>query len=209
MNAAPRPATILRLDQIVDATRILFVRHGYRRTSMDDIAREAGVAKATLYLHFSGKVAIFAMMLDRCQAEVESRAVAAETSDAPLSQRLRALLYAYFGVALEWFGDAEHLGELKAFVAAHPDHFIQGGPRPRARIQAMLDQAEAEGDIGFAGKDISTAQVARVLVYAARGAKQGKAPTPETFRRRIGDAVALVLAAGAERLEIAHDQPFG
>lgn len=196
MNAAPRPATILRLDQIIDATRTLFVRHGYRRTSMDDIAREAGVAKATLYLHFNGKVAIFAMMLDRCQAEVESRAIAAETSDAPLSQRLRALLYAYFGVALEWFGDAEHLGELKAFVAAHPDHFTQGGPRPRARIQAMLDRAEAAGNITFTGKGISTAQVASVLVHAARGAKQGKAPTPETFRRRIGDAVALALVAG-------------
>ncbi|MBS48736.1 MULTISPECIES: TetR/AcrR family transcriptional regulator [Sphingobium] len=195
MTSAPRP-TVVRLDQIVEATRILFVRHGYRRTSMDDIAREAGVAKATLYLHFSGKVAIFAMMLDRCQAEVESRVVAAETSDAPLSQRLRALLYAYFGVALEWFGDAEHLSELKAFVAAHPDHFTQGGPRPRARIQAMLDRAEADGDTDFSGKGLSTAQVANVLVHAARGAKLGKAPTPETFRRRINDAVSLALAGG-------------
>ncbi|MET0360835.1 MAG: helix-turn-helix domain-containing protein, partial [Sphingobium sp.] len=44
-----------RADQVVAATRTLFLRYGYRRTSVDDIAREAGVAKATLYAYFPSK----------------------------------------------------------------------------------------------------------------------------------------------------------
>ena len=33
----------------------LFVRHGYRRTSIDEVARGAHVAKGTVYLHFKSK----------------------------------------------------------------------------------------------------------------------------------------------------------
>jgi AcrR family transcriptional regulator len=43
---------------ILDAAQLLFVKQGYRKTSMDEVAREAGVAKGTLYLYFATKVDI-------------------------------------------------------------------------------------------------------------------------------------------------------
>lgn len=36
-----------------------FQRLGYRRTSIDDVARESGVAKGTVYLHFKNKAELF------------------------------------------------------------------------------------------------------------------------------------------------------
>jgi AcrR family transcriptional regulator len=41
--------------RILDAALSLFIQHGYRKTSVDDVAREAGVAKGTVYLYFKTK----------------------------------------------------------------------------------------------------------------------------------------------------------
>jgi AcrR family transcriptional regulator len=41
--------------RIMEAATELFVQHGYRKTSVDDVAREAGVAKGTVYLYFKTK----------------------------------------------------------------------------------------------------------------------------------------------------------
>ncbi|HEY7002408.1 MAG TPA: TetR/AcrR family transcriptional regulator [Candidatus Udaeobacter sp.] len=42
-------------QRIVDAARIHFFNHGFRRVTMDDLAEELGISKKTLYAHFPGK----------------------------------------------------------------------------------------------------------------------------------------------------------
>ncbi len=42
-------------QRIVDATRVHFFSHGFRRVTMDDLAAELGISKKTLYAHFPGK----------------------------------------------------------------------------------------------------------------------------------------------------------
>lgn len=49
--------------QILDAAAHLFLQYGYGAVSMDAVAREAGVSKATLYAHFDGKDALFATLV--------------------------------------------------------------------------------------------------------------------------------------------------
>jgi TetR/AcrR family transcriptional regulator, mexJK operon transcriptional repressor len=44
---------------ILEAATTLFLRHGYRRTSMDDIAALARVSKQTVYKHFADKESLF------------------------------------------------------------------------------------------------------------------------------------------------------
>lgn len=48
-----------RPSEIVDAALELFVEKGYRATTMEDIARAAGVTKGTPYLYFANKEEIF------------------------------------------------------------------------------------------------------------------------------------------------------
>jgi AcrR family transcriptional regulator len=48
------PATRKRL-RIIEAATSVFLKHGYRKASVDVIAREAGVAKGTVYLYFKSK----------------------------------------------------------------------------------------------------------------------------------------------------------
>ena len=52
-------------ERILDAAQRLFVRYGVKRTSVDDIVREAGIAKGTLYLYYDSKNALFAAVAAR------------------------------------------------------------------------------------------------------------------------------------------------
>lgn len=56
-----------RRRQILEAATELFATHGYRKTSISDIAERAGVAKATFYLHFAAKsdVLVAAIALEK------------------------------------------------------------------------------------------------------------------------------------------------
>ncbi len=50
--------------QVAEAARTLFARHGYAGATIDAIAREAGVARETVYAIFKNKQAILAHLLD-------------------------------------------------------------------------------------------------------------------------------------------------
>ena len=44
-----------REERILDAMATLIVRYGYDKTSVNDIAKEAGISKGAVYLHFESK----------------------------------------------------------------------------------------------------------------------------------------------------------
>src|SRR5579863_1756192 len=49
----------LREERLLDVATTLLVRWGYRKTTIDDVAREAGVGKGTIYLHWKDKNKLF------------------------------------------------------------------------------------------------------------------------------------------------------
>src|SRR6266705_5416581 len=49
----------LREERILDVATALLVRWGYRKTTIDDVAHEAGVGKGTIYLHWKDKNDLF------------------------------------------------------------------------------------------------------------------------------------------------------
>jgi TetR/AcrR family acrAB operon transcriptional repressor len=52
-------------DQIVAAAAQVIIRLGYDKTTMSDIAEEAGLSRRTIYLYFSGKEELFEELLYR------------------------------------------------------------------------------------------------------------------------------------------------
>ncbi len=54
-----------RAKRILDAASRLIVHYGFDKTTMDDIAREAGVSKGALYLHWSSKDDLFTALIWR------------------------------------------------------------------------------------------------------------------------------------------------
>jgi AcrR family transcriptional regulator len=54
-----------RADRILDAAAELMLRWGYNKTTIDDIARQAGVAKGTIYLHWKSREDLFTALMQR------------------------------------------------------------------------------------------------------------------------------------------------
>src|SRR6516225_7385843 len=63
-------------DRILDAAMRVFRRHGFRRSSIEQAAEEAGLTRQALYHHFASKEALFRAVLERLYAD----ALAAEAS---------------------------------------------------------------------------------------------------------------------------------
>ncbi|MCK6529933.1 TetR/AcrR family transcriptional regulator [Myxococcota bacterium] len=53
-----------RRQQILDAARRVFARRGYHVASIDDVVKEAEVARGTFYNYFPSKRAVFAVVLE-------------------------------------------------------------------------------------------------------------------------------------------------
>ena len=63
--------------RILEAARQVFMAEGYGEANMDAIAKAAGVSKATVYAHFSGKDQLFAAIIgQQCKLHSEALAVA-------------------------------------------------------------------------------------------------------------------------------------
>ncbi|MBT8153302.1 TetR/AcrR family transcriptional regulator [Epibacterium ulvae] len=73
-NLDQQAATIQRtgrkFDQVLEGARKLFMSKGFERASVDDIAREAAVSKATLYSYFPDKRLLFSEVVrTECQRQ--------------------------------------------------------------------------------------------------------------------------------------------
>lgn len=54
----------MKEQQIIEAARKLFGKYGFKKVTMDEIAREANVTKKTVYTYFSSKEELFKYFID-------------------------------------------------------------------------------------------------------------------------------------------------
>ncbi len=79
-------------DRILDAADRLLVRRGYRKMTVDDLARAAGIGKGTVYLSFESKADVALACIDRMSQRVLARLEAIAAMDDAPEHRLRAML---------------------------------------------------------------------------------------------------------------------
>lgn len=85
-----------RAELILDAAGRLFLAPGSGRVSMDDLARDLGMSKKTIYRHFPDKHSLMTAVLDRQFAAIERTVAAAaeEAAGEPFGERVRRFLVA-------------------------------------------------------------------------------------------------------------------
>jgi AcrR family transcriptional regulator len=107
-----------REERILDAAGELLLTFGYRRVTVDDVARRAGVGKGTVYLHWSSKLELFAAVLLRDVAsivEAQLAAMRADPAEIQLHRTMRTLFLLVMRRPLArafYTGDTELLGAL-------------------------------------------------------------------------------------------------
>jgi AcrR family transcriptional regulator len=150
-----------RKQQILAAATRLFRHYGLSKTTVADIAREAGVAVGTVYLEFDSKDAIVAALSGACHSTGLREMRRAASSDGRFAERLRATLDCKVRHFLRVGRDGEHSKELvhcgaRAVQQAHAAFRAE----EEALLVELLTAARAEREF-----DVDDpVRVARVLV---------------------------------------------
>lgn len=109
---------ISRMTRVLDAAAELLVRQGYRRVTVEDVARRAGIGKGTVYLHFRTKDALFLTVLLRSQRSLYADLADRIVVDPPLLLPWRMTGWLYDRMRADevtralYLGDPEVLGRL-------------------------------------------------------------------------------------------------
>jgi len=70
-----------KIGQILTAARDLFLESGYGNTSMDAVAKHAGVSKSTLYAHFENKEQLFGAVVGMARHRLQDALTSVSTTD--------------------------------------------------------------------------------------------------------------------------------
>lgn len=80
------------IDSLTDVALRVFADLGFDGASMDDVAREAGITKAAIYHHVSGKEELLERGLDRALEALFAILDESEARDGPPAERLRFIV---------------------------------------------------------------------------------------------------------------------
>jgi AcrR family transcriptional regulator len=174
----------------------VFGRYGFRKASMDEIARAAEISRQSLYSYFANKDALFRdavrQELDTALGDV-SRCL--EQEGAALGQRVVAALDAWLG---RYVGSmlASDIGNLLHTPAMQMGDIVD--PASAAfdgRLAAAIAAAVPAKDLRRLG--LTPEEITAALHSAAQGAKylsNARGESREEFVARVTTAVRVILA---------------
>src|SRR5215472_5648411 len=142
-----------KAETVLTAAKRAFLANGYGAVSMDMIAREAGVSKATVYAHFAGKEDLFGAVIGRECESYFARFTAGELDPGDVRGSLFVLGRRFLDLVLSPDAIALHriiVAEVTRFPALG-EVFWQAGPeRERVQIEGFLRSAVAAGALSLA-----------------------------------------------------------
>lgn len=101
MRATTAVKTRSRRESAIASARAVFLRYGFARTTMDDLARAAGMSRPALYLLFAGKEEVFAATIDDLWQETRLHYETHLSNLPTLEERLRFVLHHWTGTGYE------------------------------------------------------------------------------------------------------------
>jgi len=179
-----------REKNILEAAVVVFVRYGVKRTTMNDIASEAGIARQTLYTVYANKDEVLRAAIrlhtDQALAAIEADCAAAATLADKLDSAFEHMVIRPFDM-LHALPHADDI--ITGFNAAARDELDSAGQRFRDALADVL--APYGKRLRAAG--LSPRELADVVGTAAKGFKRD-APDRKTLVALLASLKALVLA---------------
>jgi AcrR family transcriptional regulator len=175
-------------SRILAAARSVFLRYGFKRVNMNDIADAAGVSRASLYVLFKNKeeifIAAYLRWVDETIAQVEAAMAQTASPKDKLARAFEIWAVGPFEMTMA-SREAEELVDCNhAFAHASREQGYAIFEATIAPVVAKLSETLA------AASGIAPSRMAHVLVSAVRGFKQ-TAATPDDMRQLIDELLRL------------------
>jgi len=194
-----------KYDQVLDGARLVFLRDGFEGASVDDIAREAGVSKATLYSYFPDKRLLFMEVAKtECRRQADA-AIELIDQNAPPAVVLRAAAERIIGFMASDLGVGIFricVAESDRFPALGHEFYHSGPLLVRERLVAYLRCAADRGELLIEDFDLAADQFAELCkadIHSRMIFGVGGCCTPHDTGRVIDGAVAMFLARYAAK----------
>ncbi len=161
--------------RILDAAMLVFRRHGFRRSSIEQAADAAGLTRQALYHHFKSKEALFRAVIERLYenalaAEIAA-AHAAEKAGGSLADILVAQLTGRLRQVIASFDGSPHIEELFS------EHLVQARDLYQkyaglyvAEGRATIERVRRKQRLALAG-GMTSRDFARCIEMAISGTK--------------------------------------
>lgn len=200
MNAEAQIKKGRKYDQVIAGARAVFMREGFEGASVDEIARDAGVSKATLYSYFPDKQHLFLEVLKQecaAQSEVdvlfEQTGLSVEEKLCVICRKLITFFISDFGqeVFRVCVGEASRFPELGRT-------FYESGPKTWAeKIAGFLRSPKAQAVLDIEDVYLAADQLAQLcrtdlLLKVLFGIETD--PSPAEIERIVDEAVKTFLA---------------
>lgn len=160
-----------KFDQVLEGARRVFMRDGYSGASVDDIAREAAVSKATLYNYFPDKRLMFdAVFRDELERQ-RVDGIELVAMDLPVDQVLRFTGHLIANNAVSEFGTRTlrlAIAEAERFPALAAEYYAIGPEALHTALEAQIARWQQQGMLRPDIDDLNLAADSFVNLSAVR-----------------------------------------
>jgi len=196
-NASAQQPGGNREDAILRSAFEAFTRYGFRRTSMEDIAKGAKISRPALYLHFRNKEAIFRAMAEAYFARATRALERALLDKGSAVEVLHRAFVAKDGGILHAIVASPHSAELLDAHASISADIVEDGERRMASLFAnWIARGVSEGRLNTTGISGTPAEIAGTLMSALKGLKSvpTTVDTYQAAQRRLAELFGRALA---------------
>ena len=166
-----RPAGKSR-EQILSAAERAFEANGFAQTTMDMVARGAGVAKGSIYNYFESKADLFGQVLANVLDNMEAEGLAIANSSRSASEKIAALIDSIFGM----LDQAQSIG------------------RVLLEAWALSSRAGSDDVAIKPQRELYTRWRKLIADIIAQGVREGE--FPEHLEPQVGSAVYMAMTDG-------------
>lgn len=185
-----------KISRVLEAARAVFLRYGFRRVTMQDIADEVGISRPALYLVFSNKEEVFLAAIRDLSAEMIRGIREGLPAHLTIENKLR---FAFEIWSIQTYAvmqtspDARDLIEcVHGFARQTSNEMNADFEGVLVEIFAPLVSCSLKSADGLS--DLDLAQTARLLAASAHGFKDA-ATSVDDLRRMVHGLITLTVVA--------------
>lgn len=161
-----------KIAEILDAALPVFVRYGFRKTTMADIAQAAGISRASLYLAFSNKEQLFRAGAARAHTDAMHGVITALGGHGDVLTRIEAALTAFQRNLIAPFGNSAEMADLfNAGTSLAEDIILGTRAQLLEQLRSHLSKAEENEEVDLSRIGATPDEVAGMIVAATDGIK--------------------------------------
>jgi TetR/AcrR family acrAB operon transcriptional repressor len=190
-----REAAAATREQLLDAAERVFRDHGVTRTTLAEVAAEAGLTRGAVYWHFRDKADLFAAMCERATSPMDT--LAEQARESKESSPLATLRSLCIDTLLHLSGDARarrvleimfHRSELAGELAGIADRHDRDCHYARVCVETVVRRAIEKGELA---RDTDAALAVHAIYAYITGIMHGWTLEPAGYDLRAS-APALV-----------------